>query len=259
MKRRFFYLCMAMVLFSANMVSVHASNVSSGDALMIGDIAEGIVAGVSTDDVLMIGDTGEGIVSHVSAGDALTMGNATKSIDSTLQVEPNIEVTVPSSGQIIINPYHMKVNMAEHVSTDQIVSVEQFLVNHSNVPIQINASAYGKPKEESELCFAENMDDLNSGSKAAYIYMEFQHSPDGTSVSSWSESYQDADNQLLITSRENAKTGVLTLAAGDQSPTYGAYRFFGAAAVSPDQPWTVKDDFDLTVVFHFVPLTGAGE
>ena len=240
MKQRLFYLCAAIFLLLYSVMSVCASGVSDGDAMAV-------QGGVW--------DTGMGVTgSGVSAGDAQGVGAAVASTDPALQAEPNIEVAVPSSDRIIVNPYHMEVGTSHATSTDQIISGEQFLVNHSNVPIRVNVSATGSPVEGSELCFAETMGDLHTGSKAVYLYMEFQPSPDGSTVLSWDGEFRDTEHQLLISSRETARDGVLTMAAGDQEPTYGVYRFFGAAAGSPDRPWTARDTFELTVVFQFEPV-----
>ena len=170
---------------------------------------------------------------------------------------PVIEVLVPSSGQVIINPYCLPVELDGQTSTDQIVSAPLILQNFSTVPVSVSASVTGTVPPGSGVSFAAAPPVPDSPVKEIFLYAEFHAVPEPAFQPSWSGLYSDSTNQLMVGFQSAAKTDVLRLEAGGTACSFGAMRLFGSAAVSPMVPWQAGDDIQATFVFSFTPIVEA--
>lgn len=160
--------------------------------------------------------------------------------------EPIIRVTVPSNGKVIINPYHISLPVEGRDITQEIIHIPQLIVNHSNVPVQINASAIGNTSGDAQLV----SDAPSTEGKEIFLYAEFQES-DETADCIWFDAYEEDDNQLIILETETTKDNVLTLEAGDETPSYGVFRLNGQASISDNGMWTNEDSVSVRLVFTF--------
>ena len=170
---------------------------------------------------------------------------------------PVIEVLVPSSGQVIINPYCLPVELDGQTSTDQIVSAPLILENRSTIPVSVSASVTGTVPPGSGVFFAAAPPMPDSPVKEIFLYAEFHAVPEPAFQPSWSGLYSDSTNQLLVGFQRAAKADVLRLEAGGTACSWGALRLFGSAAVSPMAPWQAGDDIQATFMFSFTPIVEA--
>lgn len=170
---------------------------------------------------------------------------------------PVIEVLVPSSGQVIINPYCLPVELDGQTSTDQIVSAPLILENRSTIPVSVSASVTGTVPPGSGVFFAAAPPMPDSPVKEIFLYAEFHAVPEPAFQPSWSGLYSDSTNQLMVGVQSAAKADVLRLEAGGTACSWGVLRLFGSAAVSPMVPWQAGDDIQATFVFSFTPIVEA--
>ena len=158
---------------------------------------------------------------------------------------PIINVIVPESGQVIINPYRMPVDLGEGKVQEQIINPMQTLVNLSTVPVQVDAWAVGTISPESRAQFVNLMPAPDAKAKEIFMYAEFQNAP-----AMWSGWYGDMPNQILISAFGMSKTNVLTLDPGAE----GYFRLFGSMTDFPAEMWDAVDAPNVTVTFSFTPL-----
>ena len=157
-------------------------------------------------------------------------------------LEDLIDVLVPSSGELVINPYGLEVDMDGGVSTDQIVHSCQPLINLSDFPVIVDVSVTGTIPAESGAWFVSAPPAQDAPGKDVFLYAEFQQDP-----SVWVGEYWGLPYQVLAdASGEN----VLTLNAGGE----GYFRMFGAMSVYPDEPWSDTDTFGAVLSFTFTPV-----
>ena len=156
--------------------------------------------------------------------------------------EDLIDVLVPSSGQIVLNPYSLEVDTDEGVTTDQIVHSCQTLMNLSDFPVIVDVSVTGTIPAESGAWFVSAPPAQDAPGKDVFLYAEFQQDP-----SVWVGEYWGLPYQVLAdASGEN----VLTLDAGGE----GYFRMFGAMSVYPEEPWSDTDTFGAVLSFTFTPV-----
>ena len=170
---------------------------------------------------------------------------------------PVIEVLVPSSGQVIINPYCLPVELDGQTATDQIVSAPLILENRSTIPVSVSASVTGTVPPGSGVSFAAAPPMPDSPVKEIFLYAEFHAVPEPAFQPSWSGLYSDSTNQLMVGVQSAAKADVMRLEAGGTACSWGVLRLFGSAAVSPMVPWQAGDDIQATFVFSFTPIVEA--
>ncbi len=156
--------------------------------------------------------------------------------------EDLIDVLVPSSGQIVLNPYSLEVDTDEGVTTDQIVHSCQTLMNLSDFPVIVDVSVTGTIPAESGAWFVSAPPAQDAPGKDVFLYAEFQQDP-----SVWVGEYWGLPYQVLAdASGEN----VLTLDAGGE----GYFRMFGAMSVYPEEPWSDTNTFGAVLSFTFTPV-----
>ena len=162
------------------------------------------------------------------------------------QEEPRvIDVVVPPSGQVIVNPYQMPVATSSGESTEQIVHEPQVMISGSDFPVLVTARAVGKLQPGSEARFASAPPAADALDKQIFMYVEFQSDP-----MLWSGSFADWSNQILVTDWGMEKANVMTLDAFGA----GYFRLFGAMTGFPDVMWDAVDAPDVTLTFTFAPL-----
>lgn len=183
-------------------------------------------------------------VAPVHAEGAQTLMTSEVSLP-TLEKAPVIDVKVPQSGRIVINPYGLPTQMDGETSTEQIVSETMTVYNLSQVPVTVSASVTGHIAETSGMTFSSAPPAAGTEEKQIFLYAEFQNE-DGF----WSGSYHNGGNQLLISAGASPAKEVLTLDAG---PSEGVFRMFGATSVDTADPWSAEDGVSVTFTFTFAP------
>ena len=156
-----------------------------------------------------------------------------------------INVIVPSTGHMVINPYRLAVRPDGVETTAQLVHAPLALTNLSDFPVTVNVTASASLPRESEAVFVHAPPAPDAKAKEVFLYAEFQARPDW-----WEGAYLDLPNQLPVSPRGASAGNVLTLDAQGE----GWFRLFGALASSPASAWSDTDTFGAVLTFTFAPL-----
>lgn len=186
----------------------------------------------------------------VLAEDSLKAGNITV-IDASCEL-PEIKVTVPTTGNLFINPYEMPVEINGESIGHQIISTPTVILNESIVPLKVSATVTGKIKESSDMALSSISVDSGYTKKKAFIYFEIQSTNDLNTVT-WDSEY-NAEKHIIVRTSPKTKKNIVTLDAYDengQKKCYGAFRLTGNCAAVPKIPWTEADGVDVTIAFTF--------
>lgn len=182
--------------------------------------------------------------------DAMPM-TASMPMALSLDEETEIDVDIPGTGQMVINPHRLRVDLGGFWAQDQVYNSRQILTNHSSVPIKVSASATVDTSQSGGVSVANGPVAADERDKLAYFYVEFQNMTSGTAEPQWSGEYTGAENQVLAASSGAQAKDVLDVEAGSESPTYAAYRVFGSLSENPDNAWRYGDKLSVTVSFTF--------
>lgn len=192
---------------------------------------------------------------NVSAPDATTgLYGATNDITGSTQA-PNIKVTIPTTGTVVVNPYKMEVNDGTNDVTDQIVSAPQFIKNESNVDIAIDVTTTGEIAQGSAAVFATNNVASTVTTKSVFLYFEIMAATDGSTAPTWADAYDSkAVNMVPVAAKATTKKDVIKMGAGDSTETYAAFHLAGNAASNPTKAWTADDKVNVKVAFTVRPV-----
>lgn len=187
------------------------------------------------------------------------------SFSTTVQV-PTINITVPSTGAVVINPYGMTVqNDAGDDVTNQIVSATQYIVNSSDVALNVDVTVTGTlPANKKDVKFATAS--TKGGTKVLttndiFMYFEIGSATanDGSGDPTWPTAYvakpeaTQAVKQVLVAAKATTAKNVLTLAAGNVDTTYAAFHLTGDVVSAPTRAWVADDAVSVAVAFTFTP------
>lgn len=164
--------------------------------------------------------------------------------------DPTVQMKVPSSGQVIINPYGYSVETNLGTTNEQVISTTQYLVSRSNVPISVSVEITGTHSNPDARFVAAEPD---PSAKELFLYAEFQPVAEGEDPV-WIGSYTGADCQVLI---NQSKEKTVTLPSGDDTPRKVAFRLFGAVSDGAGSGWTGSDSLSVTMSYKFDPLVEA--
>lgn len=165
-------------------------------------------------------------------------------LKSEILLQPVIEVTVPQSGRIILNPYGLPTEIDGRTTTEQIAGETMPIVNSGDTPVTVSASAAGQIFEGSSAVYVPAPPQADATEKEIFLYAEFQPM-DGL----WAGVYDGASNQILISDNPSEQKEVLLIDAYSQ----GMFCLFGAMTVQPANPWSVEDEITVTIIFSFSP------
>lgn len=184
-------------------------------------------------------------------------------ITATCRV-PNIKVTVPSAGQVYLNPLELTVSINGEDTDDQILSVPCCIANESDIPLSVNVAVSGAINENSDMSLVNSSTkDFGSTDKSAFIYFEMQpaNTADPNDVT-WDSEYDPLKHIIIDTSAGGqSRENILTLSAMTPEGTvaeggYGAFRLAGDAVKLPENNgWTSQDGITVAVAFTFTPLS----
>lgn len=176
--------------------------------------------------------------------------NKTQMIAETYLPQVMIEVVVPTSGNVYINPNRLPVQIGADVVNSQIVSDAFCIQNLTEVPVSVNVDVTGKVKSGSKLSLSSSSTaGSTSKLKKAFIYFEIQAVSDPDSVS-WANAY-DPDQHIVVRESKRSRQDVIILDAVDGSKCYGAFRLAGDCTENPKDSWSSKDGVNVNVAFTF--------
>ena len=158
-----------------------------------------------------------------------------------------IDVVVPSSGEIVVNPYCLERAPDGGTATGQIIHQPQSLLNLGDLPVQVDVRAAGTVPEGSAAAFVLDPPPAGTEDKDVFLYVEFQNR-----TGQWLEGYVGAPNQVLVSQNTAEFQSVLTLEPRGE----GFFRVSGC--MSSSAAWTTDDTFGAILTFSFTALP-AGE
>ena len=173
--------------------------------------------------------------------------------DQTFQTEPPvIDVVVPNTGTVVINPYGLPVMIDGQETTEQIAGSTMLLENRSSVAVDVSVSAVGTPL--GGVVFAAQPPAEDAPEKELFLYAEFQATEALGITVPWTGAFLDASNQLMVTPFGPSKDHLMRLEAAGLPYSYGAARLFGSVSAYPAQPWEAGDGFHVNLAFTFTPV-----
>lgn len=197
------------------------------------------------------------LFSAQSAAAAAEAANERSMIITATPRMPVIKVSVPTSGQIYLNPLKMPVEVHGDWTDEQIISYPLTIANESDCAVQVDVKVTGAVKAGSDMTLATSPTNGTGTNKSAFVYFEMHPSDpyDPYSVE-WDPAY-DASKHIAVTTSGASKTNVVTLEAAS---IYGevlggaAFRLTGDAVKTPTNAWNEKDGIDVTVAYTFTPI-----
>lgn len=183
---------------------------------------------------------------------------------------PTINITVPDSGTVVLNPYKLSYTPAGGTATtDQIISATQYIENASDVALNVSATVTGTlPTGKKDVTFATASTQNASKpltTNSIFMYFEIGPAASGTAEADWPEGYvakPAADQevkQILVAAKATTANNIMTLAAGDTTHTFAAYRLTGDIVSAPTRAWADDDSVSATVAFTFTPTAPVEE
>jgi hypothetical protein len=157
----------------------------------------------------------------------------------SLEDEDLIEVSVPATGQIMLDPY----GLSKNFDGSQLSHDPQALVNNSGFPVSVNVQLTGTVPAESEAILVDSYPAADCQEKEVFTYVEFS-----TALDDWADSYIGAENQMVALADGVYREDVMTLDEGGE----GYFRFSGTMAA--EAIWDETDTFGATLIFSFEPV-----
>ena len=176
-----------------------------------------------------------------------------------LEAYPVISVEIPRAATLVVNPYRLDVEINGDIYTDTILSEPRMIQSRSNMDLTVKASAVGWQSGQSEARIVDSPSDMEG--KSMFVYYEFANASDASGDVRWSGVYSGASNQIVTqgvasgSANMPEKTEVLTIPAAEDenTPSYAAFRAFGAASVPEAGVWTAEDNVEIRLAFSFIP------
>lgn len=205
--------------------------------------------------------------------------------------DSDIKVLVPSTGNAVINPLGLPVQLRANDATDgdlygtiagaQIVTKPLYIINQSEVNLKIFANAVAETHGNIRL-EDQSFDSATNDGNSAFVYLQIaltdlDHN-DATQgdldpakfypvFADWEEAAYDEDTDLVVGSRaaDEAKQLLILKASKDlnddetldsndwQVGSIGMFRLAGVVSEEPRTAWTVDDGFTATITFTFKP------
>ncbi len=200
------------------------------------------------------------LFSAQSAAAAAEAANERSMIITATTRLPVVEVTVPSVGNVYLNPFQLPVDVNGEYTNEQVISYPLYVSSESDAPLQVDVQVTGAVKPKSDMTLASSSTKGSSSKdKMAFVYFEMHSSRsyDPYDVE-WDAAY-DASKHIPVLTGGASKTNVVTLSPlgmyGEPvAGSYAAFRLTGDAIVSPASAWTSQDGIDVTIAFTFTPI-----
>lgn len=223
----------------------------------------------------------------------MTMGmGVTAFAEDTLNYDgstqaPIIEVTLPTTTALIVNPYKLSVeNPADPEGekiNSQIISPTEYIFSSSNVPLTANVTIAGTSAGAATFATADPTTSTKGSTKnEVYLYAEVSEAgnlgaavtgteDDDTTVAdalglAFTDGY-DAATDVLVGAKSVTKAGMFKLdpaTFGDDGSTVEdatviGLRLAGTANDKAATAWTDADKVNVAFTFNFVPAAVEGE
>lgn len=173
---------------------------------------------------------------------------------------PDINVTVPASVDVMINPLEMPVKVGSGELDEQIICSPAYIVSRSEVPLRVDVTITGSVYKDSDLQLVSSSAAVTGTAKKAFVYFEMQQTDaEYWEDVTWDPRYNETKHIAVRPSGPATRKGFVTLPALtlDRELAENAYAWFrlsGNAVKSPANKWTTDDGISVTVAFTFTPL-----
>lgn len=207
----------------------------------------------------------------VSAADITGAAGAAKGQEITGGSEmslPEIKVTVPTTADIVINPFQLsyKDEDAGITGNSQIISAEQEIVNESNVAVAVNVSDLQVKNASEGITITTSAISAKTTNKSALLYLEVIDAAGnfGTGFDAKSNS-QVAIPKPDTKVKAASKAAIVTLNAGNETATKAKFKIGGNVVANPvdgegvSTPWVDEDSIELGFKFTFTPQIVSAE
>ena len=178
--------------------------------------------------------------------------NSNTRIDALCSL-PEIQVTVPATAEVYINPFEIPVEINSAMISQQIISTPAAIENKSKVPLSVEVTLTGELWADSDMRLLP-YSTKGATSKAAFVYFEI-HGSSGTTPAAWDEEFDAAKHAVLREGEGRPVKNIAILDQADKPNHFGAFRLTGDCVPSPRFPWTDADGLNAKIAFTFIPLS----
>jgi hypothetical protein len=213
--------------------------------------------------------------------------NTKLTISGTYQAV-TVAVVVPTTGEVVINPYALPVEIgkdasdkAVEVEKQQIVTKPLAIKNQSKVDLDVNVTATATVKGALTLATAAIEKPAEDTKNDAFVYLAFADSAlsgdnDTVTTGAITEAYakvewpayvatgDGSESVLVLKTSAQTKAGMATLKASTFDEDSGEWKAYaegsisylgltGQCAQNPKTAWTAKDGLSATIAFTFTP------
>lgn len=192
---------------------------------------------------------------------AMATGNVRSTIIRTTCKLPIIQVTVPTSASLYINPLRYPVSIGDGESDEQIVFTPAAIANMSEVPLEVDVAVTSAVKAGSTMTLATAPTGGSGSDKKAFVYFEIKQSnseyPEDVE---WAPAYDASQHIALVSGVSIMRSSIMTLPArtldGEVAEGgYAPFRLTGDAVKNPTDAWNTRDGINVMVAFTFTPLS----
>lgn len=189
---------------------------------------------------------------------------------------PTINVVLPTTASMTLNPYKLNVKLDKNDTTgseDQIISPLMTVKNLSNIGVQVGATVTGTLGKGSTATFKNATAAAVTTGKEVFVYVKFligdsdMEATDITAEASPATGgmvviLSDTETDVValkpsIAADTTNKTNILAATSDTKNPAEDGvlgFRFFGDMSKVTD--WTDKDTVGATIAFTFTPVAG---
>lgn len=168
---------------------------------------------------------------------------------------PRIEVVVPATAEVVINPYRLPVSIGSDETDAQIMSSYACIQNKSEVPISVSATVIGAVKAGSDMRLSSvTTQGTTLTSKSAFVYFEMQSSDSSDPDDVYWDDEFDAQKHIVVRTTAKTMKDIVSLGMDGDYGCFGAFRLTGDCVANPRKPWTENDGINVTISFTFSPL-----
>ncbi len=173
---------------------------------------------------------------------------------------PIINVIVPSSAEVYINPFQLPVDIDGESRREQIVCTPALIASASDIPLKVSVTVTGTVKPGSDMTLAASPTGGTGTTKSAFVYFEIvQTNSDYISRYIWAAAYDPTRHIAVVPGTPQTKTDLLTLPPLNKygeiaKGGYAPFRLTGDAVRNPTSEWNEKDGINVTIAFTFDPV-----
>lgn len=203
--------------------------------------------------VLLIAAASTAFASEEQSEEAVAIGAAGTAFSVATLQEVEIQVTVPSTKKLYINPLGFPVKIGEETDTSQIITDPAYIENLGDTPVSVSVSVTGSINEGSIMTLSSSSTKgVTTTGKKAFIYFELKAVSDPDQVA-WDKEYDIEKHVPVRVATKTRKNIIMLDEAGGNKP-YGAFRLTGDCVARPKIPWTTSDGIKAVVAFTFKPV-----